>query len=687
MQRLYDLISNQQDWVLQRVIEYAKEYDYVRYTSTLVDAWRASIQGLNHSILAAIRAPGSIPRPGPDDQFASTAIDQFSREEVRKHRARGVTLGMFLGLVKYYRQSYLDLIREADLSPAQEQEYLGFLERFFDRFEIGYSVEWNSIGFDEKIEELQAQNRLITNEKNKYLTIFDSLYDPVILLSPDNRIENINQAAAELFAEHSLHGPRYYDQHPVAEAFPWLADELTAFTAQKLEETIFDKRLEAPLGERFFQVKMKHMQDVSGKYRGVVLILNDLTERKKKEEALILNRAIERWVNTLVEIGHHISSMDSLEAVLLSVVGAAQSLLGTRFAALGLWDADRQRFEIGYLAERGQVRRQEGVFQTCEAARPSATDGPPAVHLEQIGRKIGAEIHNSQDAFQPLSLDDEAGPESAIAPAFTLALPLQMNGRMIGALWVGRETPFSPSAQVVLESLANQAVIAIEHDGMANRMQSLATLDERTRIAREMHDGLAQILGFLNLEMQSLEALIRQNRIEDTLAELQQARKRILEAQAEVRENILSLRTTLSGAGRAIPALEEYIREFGVQTGMQVHIQADASADLPLSSMAEVQLVRIVQEALTNVRRHAQAANVWVAFHSEVDHLCVEVSDDGVGFNPGQPNKRYGLQSMRERAAGIGGRLEINSQPGQGACIRLCVPLQRQGRAAARTPA
>ena len=88
-----------------------------------------------------------------------------------------------------------------------------FLERFFDRFEIGYSVEWNSLNASQAADELREQNRVLTNEKNKYLTIFESLYDPVILLDSNNNIENINQAAAELFQEYNLPAHRYYDQH------------------------------------------------------------------------------------------------------------------------------------------------------------------------------------------------------------------------------------------------------------------------------------------------------------------------------------------------------------------------------------------------------------------------------------------------------------------------------------------
>jgi PAS domain-containing protein len=177
------------------VVEYAKIHEYTRYTSTLIDAWRISINSLNSAIAKAIESNDPIGHISLDTKFTETAIDQFSIQEVHKHRARGITLGMFLGLVKYYKRSYLDLVREQDLDLKSEAEYLAFLERFFDRFEVGYSVEWNSLNGNEAADELRNQNRMLTNEKNKYLTVFESLYDPVILLDENHKIANINQSA------------------------------------------------------------------------------------------------------------------------------------------------------------------------------------------------------------------------------------------------------------------------------------------------------------------------------------------------------------------------------------------------------------------------------------------------------------------------------------------------------------
>ncbi len=665
MDKLYQLIAQNENWLLQRVIEYAKEREYTRFTSTLIDAWQVSISGLSASILRATRSPTSIPELGPDDTFNQTEIDQFSCEEVRRHRARGVTLGMFLGLVKFYRQSYLDLVRQAGFKPQEEHDYLRFLEKFFDRFEIGYSVEWNSLNYEETVEELQAQNRWMTNEKNKYLTIFESLYDPVILLDRNNRIENINQAAAEFFHEYELHGQRYYDQHLADLVMPWLADELPVFTASGKQEVVFEKAITTPRGERYFQVKMKQMQDFSDKYRGVVIILNDLTERRKKEEALSLNQATQRWVNTLVDIGRQISRMQDTESVLLGVVHSARQLLDAEICTLGLWNEANECYQVKFRATPDGTQRILTPTEICPGCMECA--GGENSRCPRLVKQ--SPVH--QACTLPCPVLGEASPHIQ-------AIPLKMDHRVVGGIWIGRGQPSTLSDRVVLESLSNQAVIALEHAAMSSQMQSVAVLDERTRIAREMHDGLSQILGFLNLEMQSLDSLVRQNKLDQTLLEIQQARLRIQEAQAEVRENILSLRTTLSDGGRAVPALQEYIREFGLQTGIDVHIENDHQDEIVLAPMVEVQLIRIVQEALTNIRLHSQARNLWVCFETREGKLCVEVKDDGIGFQVAHIRKHFGLQSMQERAESIHGQLYIQSTPGQGASVRLCAPLAKE---------
>ena len=254
--------------------------------------------------------------------------------------------------------------------------------------------------------------------------------------------------------------------------------------------------------------------------------------------------------------------------------------------------------------------------------------------------------------------------------------PLVFEEEPVGVLWVvsAQAEQFSQGDLDRLGHLSNQAVIAIQHTLMAGQLQSLAVVEERARIAREMHDGLAQILGYLSLEVQTLDALVRQGNTEATLGALRQARERITAAQADVRENILSLRTTLAGDAGLLPSLEQYLEEFSVQTGIDAHLASEVDVSR-LSPLAETQLVRIVQEALANVRKHAAARQVQIRLVARDGCLGVTVTDDGVGFDRVPNGKHFGLQTMRERAESVGGGLTVTSAPAQGTQVTFWLPL------------
>ena len=155
-------------------------------------------------------------------------------------------------------------------------------------------------------------------------------------------------------------------------------------------------------------------------------------------------------------------------------------------------------------------------------------------------------------------------------------------------------------------------------------------------------------------------------------------RQAIRTAHGDVRENILSLRTTLANEKGLLSAVEEYLEEFGIQTGVKTDVEIDKKVDINLSSIAEVQLVCILQEALANVRKHAAAENVklFITRNEELEGECIQmkVIDDGIGFAVGDSKRRFGLLTMRERASSVGGVLLINSIVGKGTTITCNIP-------------
>lgn len=210
-------------------------------------------------------------------------------------------------------------------------------------------------------------------------------------------------------------------------------------------------------------------------------------------------------------------------------------------------------------------------------------------------------------------------------------------------------------------------------------LETLATERERERIAREMHDGLAQALGYLHMHLGSLEARISPGAQDGIRDELREMKKMAGEAYEEVRQSIFGLRTMVSRGLGLIPSLTEYLHDFSQQTGIPVELQIGDSRATTFSPEVEVQLVRIIQEALANIRKHAGATHAVVRLDVEGDRCCVTVRDDGRGFDPGvisnEGSRHFGLQSMRERAEGIAGSLEIETAPGMGTVVLVRVPI------------
>ena len=287
-EELSRLVGSREEWLMRRILDYARQRDYSKYTSTLEEDWRISIAGLTGALRESLGRNGAVPELGPDEDYALDTVATFAIREARLHRARGVTIEMFLGLMKYYRQSYLDLVKAAGLPADGERYSLLYIERFFDRLELGFLREWFSISDFDAVAQLQEANRAITNEKNKYITIFESIHNPVLFLNGDGRIENANHAAIESFF--GIEKPGYDDyggRRALQDAPTWLAGELNDLIESHALERSFEKALDCRKGRRIYQVLLKKMLDVSMKFEGTIALLHDITEVKRAEETIL----------------------------------------------------------------------------------------------------------------------------------------------------------------------------------------------------------------------------------------------------------------------------------------------------------------------------------------------------------------------------------------------------------------
>lgn len=243
------------------------------------------------------------------------------------------------------------------------------------------------------------------------------------------------------------------------------------------------------------------------------------------------------------------------------------------------------------------------------------------------------------------------------------------------------------SSPVLVDASGEIGTLATAFEGMRRelirergQLRLLAVLEERDRIGREMHDGLAQVLGYVNTKAQAISEYLKSGepaQAERHIGELVSAAR---EAYTDAREVIVGLRQEDTVKRGLSKMLAEYMEQYSRRNEISTELVLSSTwLDDQLSPTSTVQLLRIVQEALTNVRKHAQADHVKTSLERESDHAIIRVEDDGQGFNLSlllRPDfTRYGLRTMRERAQAIGGTFRIESVPGKGTTLIIRVPL------------
>lgn len=345
-----------------------------------------------------------------------------------------------------------------------------------------------------------------------------------------------------------------------------------------------------------------------------------------------------------------ISNQLPLPEVLGSIVAGARDRLRADESRLCLARTVLEAFDL----DRDLSAQLSGgiVCEIPDEATPAPAD--PSAHRCPIG--------------------DEAG------FAATLRTTVWSPGELLGELWIARRTgeSFTERDRRYLMTLAGITAIAITAARLRAREQQGAILAERDRIARELHDSLAQVLGSNHLRLRMLLArpeVSDRRRIAGELEDLAEVNE---EAYRDVREAILGLREASRTQG-LIEALRIYLDKYAQQSGLTVELDSSLEGEPSLPAASEIQVIRVIQEALTNVRKHARASHARVRLASaEPGMMTIVVEDDGRGFDPdAAPDSRdggYGLQTMRERMQLAGGSLRVDSRVGGGTRVVAVVP-------------
>ena len=262
-----------------------------------------------------------------------------------------------------------------------------------------------------------------------------------------------------------------------------------------------------------------------------------------------------------------------------------------------------------------------------------------------------------------------------------IVIPLVVESRSVGVVILGGHFPDISSQLASLSVAAGMMAMVARNSQLYAALKGQAMLEERYRLARDVHDGLAQSLGFLNLKVQQVERMLHRQQSAAAVRALQEVREGIAELFAEVRLTLQDLRSPPRDERGLVEHLQDSIATFANRSGLDISLVAEG--DLDLSPDVEVQLLHIVQEALTNVHRHAEARCARVFLRRGPQMVTLQVQDDGIGFPDAVAQETpavvrqtpgFGLRILQERVEAMRGQLEIHSAPGKGVLLRITIP-------------
>lgn len=263
------------------------------------------------------------------------------------------------------------------------------------------------------------------------------------------------------------------------------------------------------------------------------------------------------------------------------------------------------------------------------------------------------------------------------------AFPIRSKEQNLGIfnLYFRKAQPVTERERHMLESLGQHLGVAIENQRLVAREKEMAVSEERNLLAQELHDSIAQSLAFLNLQAQMLRDSLDRKNLEEARSGLQEIREGIQESYDDVRELLVHFRTRF-GESDVETVITALLARFEADTGIHTGFRQSGTG-VPLSPETQIQVLHIVQECLSNVRKHSAARHVKVELEKGQVYVF-RVSDDGRGFDdsiPGVAEGHVGLAIMRERAQRIGGRIQVRSLPGSGTEVTLSLPIVQEAAA------
>ena len=383
----------------------------------------------------------------------------------------------------------------------------------------------------------------------------------------------------------------------------------------------------------------------------------ELLSRSQKQRLAHQARHIEQkkyYLSVLYDVASCINKSHNLDELLQRFLETLTTVVNAKAATVRLLDKDDNMRLVASIGLSDEVVKKEELLPapTCLCGK-ALTDAKVMVNndVRQCGTVIGSTFFEGEDDIE------------------MLAIPLQYRGKTLGVynLFVHRkENDFLEGEHELLESIGQHLGMAIEQSGVEEDARTLSIIEERTRMAHELHDSLAQTLASLRFKVRLFDDSMNQGNEEVIWHELEGLENTINEAYAELRSLITDFRAPIDGKG-VVRSVEKVTERFRQETDLDVFFYHNWDLE-NLSRESEIEVVRIVQEALANIKKHAKASNVRILMISTAEgHCSVLVEDDGVGLSKRKkPNsetgEHIGLSIMNERAEKINGEIIIERE-------------------------
>ena len=360
-----------------------------------------------------------------------------------------------------------------------------------------------------------------------------------------------------------------------------------------------------------------------------------------------------------------LSSDLDLDSVLQRVVDLSCEVTDARYGALALLGEDGKIAEFLTSGMSQEERQRIGRLPEGEGLLGVVIRKGETLRSDRIAE------HQNSSGFPPHH------------PPMTsfIGLPIIYEGRIVGDLYLTDKNggqPFTRQDEGMLRTFAAHAAIAIENARLYGQVQDLAVLEERDRIGMDLHDGVIQSLYATGLTLE--------NALEDlghdpaqVQPQLEKAIQHLNQTIADIRGYIFNLRPAILADTDLAGACGTMLKELQVNALLGVHLIEEPDACRGLTHDQVTALYHVVQESLTNVRKHAQAATVTTRLEQENGTFRLTISDDGVGFDQAQPTAGQGLGNIRERVGALGGRLDVTSAKGEGTRLTVELPLEKEG--------